>query len=102
MATRENNAWLMKPVAKCNVDELTEIHQMMQFMELLSGDGTVMPKRRADLVQEIEEGRRRYWDNQQGKPAKAKRSIAGISATEVNEWLATLPPWPLHGEAADA
>lgn len=39
-----------------------------------------------------------YWDSGKSKAARPK-AAPPITASEVNDWLRTLPPVPLHGEA---
>lgn len=102
------NAWLMADLKKLKVDDLRRMHEYMQYGDLVP-DGAATPLRRADLISEIEAKRRAHWDSKHkfaappgSKATKAHRDIAPeITASECNEWLRSLPPVPLYGEAEE-
>lgn len=99
----QDNAWLMKPLAKANVPELQGFFLILQICELIPGL-EAMPRKRDDLVRAIEKGRAAHWDSLQDRPRTLRptQRPGTLTATECNEFLATLPPWPLYGEGNDA
>ena len=100
-------AWAMGGHQKKTRDELDELLYQMEGSGLRVPRGTLRTK--TAILAFIETERRVYWDERyRDRPAptaaEAPKSVtatavSGITASECNAWLRTLPVVPLHGEA---
>ena len=78
---------------------------LRRLVEAVVKDGEPAPwhplRTKRDHAAYIAEARRRFWDarHQSRGARRAPCPATGLTASEVDEWLATLPRAPLAGEA---
>lgn len=100
--------WAMGGHQKKTRDELDEILYQMEGHGVRVPRGTLRTK--TAILAFIETERRAFWDERHVigqitiEAAEAPKSVSatafsGITASECNAWLRTLPVVPLHGEA---
>lgn len=98
--------WAMGGANKKTRDELAD------WLILMARGGIRVPhgflRTKSDIVQFIEAERRTYWNGRyqnsqtaqkEAPQVKASTAFKGITASECDAWLRTLPVVPLYGEA---
>jgi hypothetical protein len=88
-------AWLMvtglQSKTKAELEDLLD-----RVPNEFRGDRQVYPATKGEIIKTIEEARRRYWDRGPRAPRMEASRRPTITAREVDEWLATLPPVEPH------
>lgn len=94
--------WLTASIMSSRIT-LKELEAIWEAMPAAYQSGG-MPVRKDDLKAEIARNRRAYWDSPNrwlpkgrgGRGPKAANSLCKISASEIDEWLRSLPPDHTH------
>lgn len=88
--------YAMANLDKCTKPVLLDMYQRAHSRG--AAYGTEMPK--AELQKRLAAMKAAYWNNSLQPKAKAPVAFKGITASDCNDWLATLPPAPLYGEVS--
>lgn len=86
--------WLTAPIMSSRIT-LRELEEIWEAMPAAYQSGG-MPVKKDDIKAEIARARRAYWDSPNSWLPKAANSLCKISASEIDEWLRSLPPDHTH------
>lgn len=99
----DDRAWLMQTInARMTVARLEELAAAIP--EEFGGRGRVSFQKKVYLIDFIERCRRAYWDSRHEPETHREGktfTVRVLPASEVNAWLATLPPVPPYPETCD-